>query len=85
VKLKYLTGKTSSFIKYSFNCIHKTSDIQLDDQDLMINFDVFSLVTKILVARALDLISKMVDPETLNLIDILLTYTFLTFNNIYYE
>jgi hypothetical protein len=51
----------------------------------MVSFDVVSLFTKILVPKALELISKLVDPEILNLIKICLTTTFLTLKGFCYE
>jgi hypothetical protein len=74
-----LSSKTSSFIKDSFDFIQKTQNLHLDDNDIMVNFDVVSLFTKIHVLEALTLISKLVDSETLNLIEICLTSTFFTF------
>jgi hypothetical protein len=51
----------------------------------MVILDVVSLFTKITVLEAFDLISNLVDPETLNLIEIYLTSTFFTFKGICYE
>jgi retron-type reverse transcriptase len=51
----------------------------------MVSFDVISLFTKIPVSEALDLISKLIDPETLNLIKIFLSSTFFTFKGVCYE
>jgi hypothetical protein len=51
----------------------------------MVNFDVVSLFTKILVSEALTLISNLVDPETLDLIKIFLSSTFFTFKGVCYE
>jgi hypothetical protein len=59
--------------------------LHLDEQDIMVSFDVVSLFTKIHVPKSLDLISKLVDPETLNLIEICITSTFFTFKGIFYE
>jgi hypothetical protein len=52
-KIQAFVGKTSSFIKDSTDFIHKTRNLHLDDQDLMVNFDVISLFTKILVLKPL--------------------------------
>jgi hypothetical protein len=51
----------------------------------MVSFDVVSLFTKILVPETIDIISKLVDFETLNLIQICLTSTFFTFKGNCYE
>jgi len=69
-KLQPFVRKTSSFIKHSIDFIHKIQNIHLDDQDLTVSFDVVSLFTKISILEDLTLISKLVDPESLNLIKI---------------
>jgi hypothetical protein len=69
----------------SSDFIKKTMNMHLDKQDIMVHFDVVSLLTKISILESLDLISKLVDPKTLNLIEICLTSTFLTFKGIHYE
>lgn len=51
----------------------------------MVSFDVVSLFTKIPNLEALDLISKLVDPEILNLIKICHTSTFFTFKGTCFE
>ena len=51
----------------------------------MVSFDVVSLFAKILVLEALTLISKFVDPETLNLIKICPSSTLFTFKGFLYE
>jgi hypothetical protein len=68
-KLQTFTGKTSS-IKDSTYFILKTKTLHLDEEDIMVSFNVVSLFTKILVFEALTLISNLVDLETLNLIKI---------------
>ena len=51
----------------------------------MVNFDVVSLFTKILVPEALNIISEFVDKETLHLIEICLSSTFLCFKGKFCE
>jgi hypothetical protein len=46
-----------------------------------VGFDVVSLFAKIPVPEALDLVSKLVDPKTFNLIKIYLTPIFFTFKS----
>jgi hypothetical protein len=84
-KLQAFIGKTSSFIKDSIDFIHKTQNLHLDDDNLMVSFYVVSMFTKIPISEALTLISKLVDPETLNLIKMCLSFTFFTFKGVFYE
>ena len=84
-KHKIFIGKTSSFIKDSTEFIHKTHNLHLDEQDLMVSFDVVSLFTKIPILEDLSLISKLVDPKTLDLIKICFSSTFFTFKGVCYE
>jgi hypothetical protein len=46
-KLQSFIGKTPSFIKDSSDFIQKTQHLHLDEQDIMVSFDVVSLFTKI--------------------------------------
>jgi hypothetical protein len=84
-KLQAFIGKASSFIKYIMNFINKTWNLHLGDEDLMFNLDVVSMFTKILVLKSLTLICNLVDPKTLNLINIFLSSTFFTFKGVFYE
>jgi hypothetical protein len=59
--------------------------MHLDEHDIMVSFNVFSLFTKILVPEALDLIFKIFYLETLSIIETYLTSTLFTFKGICYE
>jgi hypothetical protein len=72
-----------SLIKYSIDFIQKTQNLYLYDQDNMVNFDVVYLFTKI--SEALTLISKILSPESINLIETCLSSTFFTFKRVCYE
>jgi hypothetical protein len=70
--------------------IHPTSSkkirhFHLNYKDIMVSFYVVSLFTKILVSKSQSLISNLVYPETLNLIEIFLSSTFFTFKGVFYE
>lgn len=73
-KLKRYVVSSPSYIKDSVDFILKTKDIQVDDQDILVIFDILSLFTKIPVPEAIDLISKLVDSETLNLVKLCLIH-----------
>jgi hypothetical protein len=67
-KLQSFIGKTPSFIKDFFDFIKKKLHLHLDEHDIMVNFDVVSLFTKIHVPKALDLISKLLTLKPLTLL-----------------
>ena len=56
-----LAGKTSSFVKNSTDFAKHIRGIQLEEEDIMISFDVVSLFTKVPVAGAIDAISALLD------------------------
>jgi hypothetical protein len=65
--------------------LKQTQYFHLDEHDIMVSFDVVSLFTKILVPEALDIISKLVNSKTFNLIEIYLISTFFSFKGTFYE
>jgi hypothetical protein len=71
--LQLFIGKTSSFIKDSFDFIQKTKILHLEEEDIMVSFDVVSLFTKIPIPEALNLISKLFDH--LNIISLHIQFT----------
>ena len=50
--------------------IHKIHSLNLDENDIIVSYDVVYRFTKIHVLKYLNLISKMVDVDTLNLLEI---------------
>ena len=77
--LKPLVGKTFSFIKYSSQLVSKMKDWKMNDNDLLISFDVVSLYTKIPINEAVEVIKKESDPETAHLVEICLRSTYFCF------
>jgi hypothetical protein len=59
--------------------------LYLDENDTMVNFDIVFLFIKIHVPKSLEFISKVIDLEIINLIEICLISTFCTFKGICYE
>lgn len=84
-KLHPFFNHSSSFIKESSNFIQQIKHLELDEYDIMVSFNVVSLFTKILVPKAIDLISKLIKFEILKLIKIFLTTTFFSFEGVCYE
>lgn len=72
-------------MKDSIDFIPKTEDILVDDHDILVNFDIISLITKIMVPQAINLIFELVDSETLNLLKKCLSSTFFSFKGIIYD
>ena len=58
-----LAGKTSSFVKNSTDFAKHIREIQLEEEDRMISFDVVSLFTKVPVAGAIDAISALLGKD----------------------
>ena len=65
--------------------IHTIKDLNLDDQYLFVSFDVVSFFTKIPVSKALDISSKFVYFEILNLVKTTLTSTLFSFKGKLYD
>jgi hypothetical protein len=84
-KLQPFTGQTFSFIKYSSHFIQKTRNFHLDEPHIMVIFDVVCIFTKISISESLALIFNLVNPKTLNVIDICLSSTFFTSKGVFYE
>ena len=49
---------------------HKIHNLDLDGDDIIVSYDVVSRLTKVHVPKSLGLISKMVDVDTLKLLEI---------------
>lgn len=84
-KLRPFMGSSNPFIKDSSHFIKKSKTIHLDPNDIMVSFHIVSFFIKILVPKTLDLISKLVDAEMLNLIKNCLISTVFSFKGTCYE
>ena len=62
--LKPLVERTSSFVKDSASWIQEISNETLDENDILVSFDVVSLYTKILVTDAIETIKELTNEET---------------------
>jgi hypothetical protein len=84
-KLKILVGKTQSFVKNSTHLIEDIKDIRLDEEDILLIFDVVSLFTKILIDDAIKSISEITDEDTTKLVKVCLKSTYFSFQGGIYE
>ena len=66
--LKPLVGNTSSYVKDSTHFVKGIKDLHVEDNDLLISFDVVSLYTKVLVDDAIKVIQEITNDEKTNLV-----------------
>jgi len=84
-KLKPLVGRTDSFVKESSSFINELKGIILGPDDRFVSFYVVSLYTCIPIKEAIDVISRVTDPDTAHLVEICLTSTFFSFEGEFFE
>lgn len=78
-------GNTSSFVKDSNHFINEIKHIKLDQDDILVIFDVKALYTNIPIDEAMDVVHKITDPNTAKLVEICLKPTFFSFKDEIYE
>ena len=83
--LKPLMGHTSSYIKDSAHFIEGFKDLRLDNNDLLVSFDVVSLYTKVPNDDAISIIKDITNYDTTKLIDIYLRLAYFSFRGDLYE
>ena len=79
------TGKTAHQVKNSFQFIKILKSLKTNPGDLMINFDVVSLFTKVPVEDSLTLLSQHFNKDTLTLSKHVLTSTYFIADGQFYE
>lgn len=84
-KLKPLVGNTSSFIKDPNHFINEIKHIKLDQNDILVSFDMKSLYTNIPIGEAMKAIHKIIDPNTAKLVEVCLRSTFSSYKDDIYE
>ncbi|XP_077492096.1 uncharacterized protein LOC144102812 [Amblyomma americanum] len=93
-----LVGKRSTFIRNSYEFIEKVRDISVDDDDLMVSFDVKTLFTSVPVDLAVDVCGAALHsdekrgertpfeaPDLLRLLKCFLEYTYFVFRGTFYN
>jgi hypothetical protein len=67
-KLLPFAGNTSSFVKNSVSFVKWIKNQEVQDDDILVNFDIISLYTKIPVDDAIDIIKNITNNKTANLV-----------------
>jgi len=70
---------TSSFIRDSTKMVEQMKNVRLEEDDLLLSFDVVSLFTKIPVEYAIKVISEITYEDTTKLVRICLKSTYFSF------
>ena len=78
-------GQTDSYIKDSTHFISKIKDLVLEEDDLLLSFDVVSLFTKVPVKDTMERISEIFSEDISNLFKHCLTTTYFSWDNKIYE
>ncbi|XP_054290083.1 uncharacterized protein LOC129005267 [Macrosteles quadrilineatus] len=83
--LSEFVGLTESFVKDSRHFIEIIKRVKLDDNDILVSFDVESLFTSIPVPETVDIIRTLLDDSLAQLAEICLNSTYFYFDGKYFE
>ena len=78
-------GKTSSYIRDSAHFIEKINQLKIDDNDLLVSFDVVSLFTKVPINDTLQHIEQLFSPDITSLYRQCLSTSYFQWNKEFYE
>lgn len=78
-KLCPLAGNTSSYIKDSASFIQWTKNLEMNDEYLMVSFDVMPLYTMIPLDEAIEVMQPIIDSETIDLLKNCLKSSYFSF------
>ena len=84
-KLRPLASNTSSDVKDSTSFVQWANNLDMEDKDLMVIFDIASLYTMIPIDEAIDVIKTITDSETVDVLKLCLKSSFFSFKGIIYE
>jgi hypothetical protein len=84
-KLKYLLGRTHSFIKDYAHMVNEMKNIKEEEGNILLIFDVVSLFTKRLMKLYIRIINDILDDETAILVKVFLKSTLFSFKGVLYE
>jgi len=82
--LGFLVGNTYSFIKDSCDFIRILRK-RVEHDDIILNFDVVSLIIKISLNEEIQIIQESTDPQISKLGEVFLRSTFFIFQGVFYE
>lgn len=83
--LKNILGHTQPFVKDSMHLVCELKNLKVNEGDSLVNFNVVSLFTKILMKEAIKAIREVTDEETAKLREICLKSMFFSFKGILYK
>lgn len=84
-KRKPLLGNTSSFVKVSNHFINEIKHIKLEQNDILVSFNVKYFYTNIPIGEAMKVIHKIIDPNTAKLVEVFSRSTFFSYKDDIYE
>jgi hypothetical protein len=80
-----LLGLSSRHVKNSSEFSHLLDSLQLEDQDMMVSFDIVSLFTSALISDTLELLNIVFKEEILVLFHHILNCTYFSFSGQLFE
>jgi hypothetical protein len=83
--LSQLTGNSAHHVKNSFQFIQILESLRVQQEDLMVSFNVMSLFTNVLIVDSLELLSHHFEDDILALFKHKVTSTYFCFDGQFYE
>lgn len=88
-KLKDLTGNTFSFVKNSSHFVEILTNIEIEDDEIMVSFDVESLFTNVPIEQSVEILRKILmnegrNPDYADLVKHCLVSTYFMWNSEFY-
>ena len=77
--LKPLVGNTTSYIKDSTHFIQEIKNLKLNDNDMLVSFDVVSLYMEIPIEEVLKVLNEITSKEITKMVTVCLNSTYFTF------
>ena len=74
-----MVGHTFSFINDSSHFVNGIKNLKLNENDILVSFDVISLYTKVLVKDVIRVIREITSEEIAKIVEICLKSTYFSF------